>query len=94
MFTYHITVDESLLERNYPGIARERFGQLLQRWVNDMMADDSLLTANAVSPNAQTYEEMKSALRKRIEKIEAGEATFYTNEEVFSDLRDRYGLNC
>lgn len=45
-----------------------------------------------VSPNAHTYEDMKTALRERIDKIEAGDATFYSNEEVLSNIRDRYGI--
>jgi hypothetical protein len=53
---------------------------------------DTMTTASRVSPNAHAYEEMKAALRERIDKIEVGEATFHTNEEVFSSIRDRYGL--
>ena len=44
------------------------------------------------SPNAHTYEEMKSALRERIDCIESGQATFHSNDEVFSSIRERYGL--
>ena len=57
-----------------------------------MMSDDTPVAASRVSPNAHTYEEMKTALHERIDKIEAGKATFHTNEEVFSSIRDRYGL--
>ena len=39
-----------------------------------------------------TYEEMKAAIRERIDKIVAGKATFYSNDEVFSSIRERYGL--
>jgi hypothetical protein len=53
---------------------------------------ETMNTANPISPNAHTYEEMKAALHERIDKIEAGEATFHSNEEVFSSVRDRYGL--
>jgi hypothetical protein len=53
---------------------------------------DTMNTASRVSPNAHTYEEMKAALHERIDKIEADEATFYSNEEVLSSIRDRYGL--
>ena len=91
MCTINITVDESKLALNYPGVAREKFGQWLQKWVDDMM-DDVPVSASRVSPNAHTYEEMKSILQERIDKIESGEATFYSNEEVFSSIRERYGL--
>ena len=53
---------------------------------------DTMNTASRFSPNAHTYEEMNAALHDRIDKIEAGEAAFHSNEEVFSSIRDRYGL--
>lgn len=92
MCTYNITVDENVLARRYPDVGREKFGELLQKWVDDMMTDDTPAAANHLSPNAHSYEEMKTTLRERIDKIETGEATFHTNEEVFSSIRDRYGL--
>ncbi len=91
MCSFNIIVDESKLARNYPGVASESFGQWLQRWVDDMMAGDATATSHA-SPNAHTYEEMKAAIRERIDRIEAGKATFHSNEEVFSSIRERYGL--
>ena len=91
MCSFNITVDESKLASNYPGVARERFGQWLQSWVDDIVAAD-VPASSRVSPNAHTYEEMKAAIRERIDKIEAGKATFYSNEEVFSSIREQYGL--
>jgi len=91
MCNYNITVDENLLSRNYPGIDRERFGQWLQAWVDDMMDIDDAETS-VKSPNAHTYNEMKSTLHKRIDQIESGKATFYSNDEVLSSIRERYGL--
>lgn len=87
MCTYNITVDKNVLAQRYPNVGREKFGELLQKWVDDMMSDDTPVAASRVSPNAQSYEEMKTALHERIDKIEAGEATFHTNEEVFSSIR-------
>ena len=55
-------------------------------------SSDTMNTASRVSPNAHTYEEMKAALHNLIDKIEVGEAAFHSNEEVFSSIRDRYGL--
>ena len=92
MCSFNITVDEGKLARNYPGIASERFGKWLQRWVDDIMAVDTTAQVSHVSPNAHTYEEMKAAICERIDRIEAGKATFYTNDEVFSSIRDRYAL--
>ena len=42
--------------------------------------------------NAHTYEEMKSALRERIDCMESGQATFHSNDEVFLSIRERYGF--
>ena len=39
-----------------------------------------------------SYEEVKEDIRNRIDRIEAGKATFYSNEEVFSSIRERYAL--
>jgi hypothetical protein len=91
MCTFNISVDEGKLASNYPGVAKERFGQWLQKWVDDIMSGDAPV-ASRVSPNAHTYEEMKAAICERIDRIEAGKATFYTNDEVFSSIRERYGL--
>ena len=92
MCTFNITVDENTLTHNYPGLAREKFGQWLQQWVDDIMSVDAPVAADQVSPNAHTYEEMKSVLRERVDRIEAGQATFHSNDEVFSSIRERYGL--
>ena len=92
MCTFNITVDENKLTRNYPGLGREKFGQWLQQWVDDIMSVDAPVEADKVSPNAHSYEEMKSALREQVDRIEAGQATFHPNDEVFSSIRERYGL--
>ena len=93
MCNINITIDEGKLARNYPGVASEKFGQWLQRWVDDIMGDDAQTSTGSLSPNAHTYEEMKSAIRERIDRIEAGKATFYSNDEVFSSIRERYGVS-
>ena len=92
VFSFSITVDENQLARNYPGVASEKFGKWLQRWVDDIMAVDNTAQVFHVSPNAHTYEEMKATICERIDRIEAGKATFYSNEEVFSSIHERYGL--
>ena len=51
MCSFNITVDESKLARNYPGVASERFGQWLQNWVDDIIAVD-VPVSSRVSPNA------------------------------------------
>lgn len=91
MCSFNITVDESILARNYPGVASERFGQWLQKWVDDIMIDNTTQVSHA-SPNVHSYEEMKAAICERIDRIETGKATFYSNEEIFSIIRERYTL--
>lgn len=92
MCSFNITVDENKLAHNYPGIASEIFGQWLQKWVDDIFAVDTTTSVRNISPNAHTYEEMKKAICERIDRIEAGKAAFYSNEEVFSSIRERYDL--
>ena len=92
MCTYNITVDENMLEQLYPNVGREKLGELLQKWIDDMMSEEANVAAGRVSPKDHNYEEMKTALHERVDKIEAAEATFHTNEEVFSSIRDRYGI--
>ena len=92
MCSFNITVDEDRLSRDYPGIDSQRFGQWLQRWVYDMMSDDTAASSGRVSPNSHPYEEVKKEIHDRIDRIEAGKATFYSNEEVFSSIRERYDI--
>lgn len=92
MCSFNITVDEDKLLRDYPGVDGQRFGQWLQRWVDDIVMDDVTASTGQVSPNSHSYEEVKEGIRNRIDRIEAGKATFYSNEEVFSSIRERYAL--
>jgi len=91
MCTFNVSVDEAKLANKYPGIDSERFGRWLQGWVDDILSDDTPEAAHP-SPNAHAYEDMKSAIRQRIDSIEAGKATFHSNEEVFSIIRKKYDL--
>ena len=92
MCNFNITVDDNKLTRNYPGIDSEKFGHWLQKWVDDMMVEEDAELACCASPNAHTYDEMKETIRERIDMIEAGNSTFYSNDEVFLSIRERYGL--
>ncbi len=91
MCRINIMVDDDKLSRNYPGVDSERFGLWLQKWVDDMMDQDETVPSCA-SPNSHSFDEMAATIRNRIDRIEAGKATFYSNEEVFSSIRERYGL--
>ena len=91
MCTYSITVDEQAIAKLHPSVSRESFGLLLQRYVDELVAE---MTAHPVSlsPNALTAEEMRSVVAQRIHEMEAGTASYIDGEEGFAAIRARYGL--
>ena len=91
MCTYSITVDEQAIAKMHPSVSRESFGLLLQRYVDELVAE---MTAHPVplSPNAHSAEEMKSVVAQRIREMEAGNASYIDGEEGFATIRARYGL--
>ena len=92
MCTYNITVDEAALQNLQPAFSREAFGRWLQRHVDDLVKD---MTSgqHSVSPNAHTEEEMKAIVEERLRQLEDGEATLIPGEQVFAQIRARYGFN-
>lgn len=91
MCTYSITVDEQAIAKMHPSVSKESFGLLLQRYVDELVAE---MTAHPVplSPNAHTAEEMRSVVAQRIREMEAGTASYIDGEEGFAAIRSRYGL--
>lgn len=92
MCTYTITVDESALRRLQPSFSREAFGRWLQQHVDDLV-EDMTAEQHATSPIAHTEEEMKAIVEERLRQLDAGEATLIPGEQVFAQIRARYGFN-
>lgn len=92
MCTYNITVDEAALRKLQPSFSREAFGRWLQRHVDDLVKD---MTAeqHTDSPIAHTEEEMKAIVEERLRQLDAGETTLVPGEQVFAQIRARYGFN-
>ena len=92
MCTYNITVDETALRKLNPLFSRETFGRWLQRHVDDLVED---MTAEQYtdSPIAHTEEEMKAIVEERLRRFDAGEITTIPGEQVFAQIRARYGFN-
>lgn len=92
MCTYNITVDESALRKMQPSFSREAFGRWLQHHVDELVAD---ITAEprTDSPIFHTEEEMKSIVEERLRRLDAGETSTIPSEQVFSQLRTRYGFS-
>lgn len=89
MCTYNITVDESVLRKLYPAFSRETFGRWLQRHVDDLVED---MISEPESPISHTEEEMKAIVEERLRKYEAGETAAIPGEQVFAQIRARYGF--
>lgn len=91
MCTYNITVNEKSLSRMRPAFSREAFGQWLQHHVDQLVAEMSGDEPRP-SPNAHSREEMKAIVEERLRLMESGQATYVDGEEVFAQIRARYGF--
>ena len=92
MCTYKITVDESALRKVQPSFNREAFGRWLQRHVDELVAD-IVAEPHSESPIAHTEEEMKAIVEERLRRLDAGETMTIPGEQVFAQLRTRYGFS-
>ena len=79
------------MRRLQPSFSREAFGLWLQRHV-DSLVEDMTAEQHADSPIAHTEEEMKAIVEERLRRYEAGEATTIPGEQVFAQIRARYGF--
>lgn len=92
MCTYNITVDEAALQKLQPSFSRESFGRWLQRHV-DTLVEDMAAEQHADSPIAHTEEEMKVIVEERLRRLDEGETNLIPGEQVFAQIRARYGFN-
>ena len=91
MCTYKITVDENVMERLKPTFSKETLGQLLQQYVDDLV-ERMTLEPTKESPIAHISEEMKAIVEERLRRLDAGETKLIPGEEVFAQIRERYGF--
>ena len=92
MCTYNINVDEAALRKLQPAFSRETFGRWLQRHVDDLV-EDMTAEQHSDSPIAHSEEEMKAIVEERLRRFEAGETKTMPGEQVFAQIRARYGFN-
>ncbi|MBQ7711151.1 MAG: addiction module protein [Bacteroidales bacterium] len=92
MCTYTIIVDETALRRLQPSFSRESFGRWLQHHV-DTLVEDMATEQHPDSPIARSEEEMRAVVEERLQQLDAGEATLIPGEQVFAQIRARYGFN-
>lgn len=92
MCTYNIIVDESALRKLQPSFSREAFGRWLQRHVDDLV-ESMTAEQHPDSPIAHTEEEMKAIVEERLCQLDADEATLIPGEQLFAQIRARYGFN-
>ena len=92
MCTYNITVDEAALRKLQSAFSRETFGRWLQRHVDDLV-EDMTAEQHSDSPIAHSEEEMKAIVEERLRRFEAGETKTMPGEQVFAQIRARYGFN-
>jgi len=64
----------------------------LQRHVDELVAD-IVAEPHSESPIAHTEEEMKAIVEERLRRLDAGETMTILGEQVFAQLRTRYGFS-
>lgn len=92
MCTYNITVDEDALQKLHPSFNRESFGRWLQHHV-DSLVEDMIADQHSDSPLCRTEEEMKAIVKERLRQLDEDDATLLSGEQVFAQMRARYGFN-
>lgn len=64
----------------------------MQRHVDELVAD-IVAEPHSESPIAHTEEEMKAIVEERLRRLYAGETMTIPGEQVFAQLRTRYGFS-
>lgn len=91
MCTYNITLEDSLIERVRPAFRSE---DALQQWMTEKMRALllSFPTSSSVPPCSYSDEEMSSIVKSRLQSLECGTAELIDGDEMFSQIRTRYGI--
>lgn len=91
MCTYKITLEDDLMERVRPAFSSE---DALLRWMTENMKSLLVNFSKSLATPPCTYsdEEMLSIVKERLQMLENGTAKLIDGDEVFSQIRTRYGL--
>ena len=92
MCTRTIHINDKLLEQIRPVFPTD---DDLQRWLEEQM--ESLLMSfstqqKSKTPCSYTDEEMYAIVKERLQSLENGTAQLVEGDEVFSQIRKRYGF--
>ena len=92
MCTRTIHINDSLMEQVRPMFPND---DVLQRWLEQQM-ESILMNYSAQHkpehPCSYTDEEMYAIVKERLQSLEKGTAELVDCEEVFSQIRKRYGF--
>lgn len=92
MCTVSIKVDDEMMQRISPELTTpSSIGEWLQHQVDELIKERTGFT-KTLSPNVHTSAEMQAIVKKRLELMESGEATYIDGEEGFAQIRTHYGL--
>ena len=99
MCTVTLNINEAQVRRINPSLTDN---DAITRWVQRLvdrsisLLDDEEETFDTknhpLSPNAHSREEMKAIVEERLRLMESGKATYVDGEEVFAQIRARYGF--
>ena len=92
MCTRTIHINDRLLEQVRPVFPTD---DDLQRWLEEQMESILMSFSAQMKPKAPcsyTDEEMYAIVKERLQSIENGTAELVDGDEVFSQIRKRYGL--
>ena len=56
------------------------------------LVEDMTTEQHTDSPIAHTEDEMKAIVEERLQQLDVGEATLISGEQVFAQIRARYGF--
>lgn len=92
MCTVSIKVDDEMMQRISPELTTpSSIGEWLQHQVDELIKERTGCP-KTFSPNVHTSAEMKAIVKKRLELMESGEATYIEGEKGFAQIRTHYGL--
>ena len=92
MCTRTIRINDTLIEQVRPNFPDD---EALQTWLEQQLEAALIRFATekrSVPPCSYTDEEMYAIVKERLQSLEKGTAELVDGEEVFSQIRKRYGF--